>query len=172
MRLPPDREVIGCALQESRVVEEQLGACPVWIQLKSDHGIDTRCPVLFSPGLHQPLVGIHFNVAADDDAVEHGKLAPNLPADNRGSSRSWHDRLGGRAELLGIGERLVNARGGRGERDFLVNALAASRNTVRIGSVLGARPSGNSTGRKKYCELARSISSRNRSHGPFLSKSA
>src|SRR5947209_3270505 len=85
---------------------------------------------------------------------------------------SWHDRLRGRAELLGIGERLVNARGGRRERDFLVNALAASRNTVRIGSVLGARPSGNSTGRKKYCQLARSISSRNRSHGPFLSKSA
>lgn len=134
--VPALGEVVGLAVGEASVIEDELCAVGLLEELESRDGVNAGGPTAGAPGLDDASAGDEFDLAAADVAPVNGECAARLGADFGGLGRLDHSRLHGGAELdhlielLGVGESVVDPLARGFEDDFLVDGFASMGNFI------------------------------------------
>src|SRR5580698_7830961 len=73
MLMPAGIERVVFAGGEADVIEDQRRFSGAGFEFKANNRIDPGVPVPRAPGLHDALAGDQFDIAAGDEAAEHGE---------------------------------------------------------------------------------------------------
>jgi hypothetical protein len=95
MVLPPLGEMVTQLFRKTGVIEDQMSARPLGLELELRTRINAFGPINDAPRLNDSLIGNQFHVPADDVTVEQRERAANFAID-----LGLHRRE--RTELLGV----------------------------------------------------------------------
>src|SRR5579864_9281737 len=152
VRFPSRRQGFRLAFGKARMVEYDLGPGALLHELELRNRIDARSPAARSPRLHDSLVRHKFDVPSRDVAAEERERASHFTTDLRGLASQVHGlqdstELYDLVELLGVGERIIDALPARFETSFLVNGFRRARNLL-----LGSSPNLSGDGKTTECD--------------------
>ncbi len=122
MRPPSGGQARRSSRGKPGVIENELGFGSLLVELESRYRVQARRPIFFAPGLDDALVGNQFDVTAKNDASEDRERSAHIWTDLCRSA--FQDEVSHLAELLFLGERLVDPLRRGLENDFLMDAFA------------------------------------------------
>src|SRR6266550_1363322 len=128
--LPSSREMVAQALGESRMVEHEMCASALHLELELHNGIRPCWPINDAPHLHYTLIGNQFHVPAHDVPTEQRKR----PA-NGWNDFGWSPRE--RAELFAVQQCLIQPLRSHLKIQFLMDGDRIAR-CARTGTVGGS----------------------------------